>query len=101
MDIYDIEPTPIPKEFWSLQGITFEISAAQDESANYCHIDVLMPDLLAVFPGERKEIVGVERITIDDPCQKKFCADLLKLFPGFQILSASPCRACAPCIDIS
>jgi hypothetical protein len=62
MDIYDIEPTLIPKSFWSLQGIDFEISAAVGEGANYCYIDLSTSDLFAVFPGERAEVVGIERV---------------------------------------
>jgi hypothetical protein len=62
MDIFDIEPTPIPKSFWSLQGIAFEISAAVGEGANYCYIDLSTSDLFAVFPGERTEVVGIERV---------------------------------------
>jgi hypothetical protein len=33
---------------------------------------------------------GKGRLNIHDPCQKNFALDLLKLFPGFQIFSASP-----------
>jgi len=62
LDIVDIEPSPIPLEFWSLKGIDFQQSTARSETANYCHITCATTDLLAVFPGERQEISGVERV---------------------------------------
>jgi hypothetical protein len=53
--------TVIPSSFWTLKGIHFEISAAQDAKEHYCHVMLRTDDLLSVFPGERQEI-AVERI---------------------------------------
>ena len=62
LDIVDIEPSPIPATFWTLQGIDFQGSSARSNNANYCHITCATTDVLDVFPGERRDISGVERI---------------------------------------
>jgi hypothetical protein len=59
----DITPADIPAHFWSLQGTDFEASAAKSETAHYyCHIMVQTNELVSLFPGEREEVVGVERV---------------------------------------
>jgi hypothetical protein len=62
LDFVDIEPTPIPRGFWTLQGIDFQASSAQSDNANYCHITCASSEVLSIFPGERQEIFGVERV---------------------------------------
>jgi hypothetical protein len=42
--------------------MNFEISAARNEKANYCHITVSTEELLSVFPGERQQVSGVEQV---------------------------------------
>jgi hypothetical protein len=61
-DITEVELTNIPQSFWSLKGIDFESSAAQNETAHYCHISCLTEEILAAFPGEREPISEVERM---------------------------------------
>jgi hypothetical protein len=61
-DLFDIVPTNIPGGFWSLQGIDFNVSAARSAADHYCHISCLTEDVLSVFPGDREEVAGVERI---------------------------------------
>ena len=62
LDIFDIEPTPIPKTFWTLQGIDFKNNTAQNGRANYCYITLATEDVLSVFPGERAQVSKVERV---------------------------------------
>jgi hypothetical protein len=57
----DLPLMEIPSSFWTLKGIHFEASAAQNDKEHYCHIVVRTDDLLSVFPGEKQEII-VERI---------------------------------------
>jgi hypothetical protein len=57
----DLPLTEIPRSFWSLKGIHFDASAAQNSAAYYCHIVLRTDDLLTVFPGER-EPIGAEQI---------------------------------------
>jgi hypothetical protein len=59
--IGDLPLAEIPRSFWSLKGIHFEISAAQNSEAYYCHVLLLTDDLLTAFPGERRSI-GAEQI---------------------------------------
>jgi hypothetical protein len=61
-DLFDIAPTDISPPFWSLQGIEFGVSAARNESDHYCHVSFRTEDVLSVFPGEREEVTGIERI---------------------------------------
>jgi hypothetical protein len=61
-DIFEIEVTEIPRDFWSLQGIDFEGSAARNSTAHYCHISLRTDDVLSIFPGERAPVGGVERV---------------------------------------
>jgi len=51
----------IPSSFWTLKGIHFESSSAQNDNEHYCHILVPSTDLLAAFPTEKQEVI-VERI---------------------------------------
>lgn len=51
----------IPSAFWTLKGIHFESSAAQNDTAHYCHISFRTADVVSIFPGER-EAVSAERI---------------------------------------
>jgi hypothetical protein len=62
LDIVDVEPSPIPPSFWTLRGIDFHASAARSENANFCHITCATADMFSVFPGDREEILGVERV---------------------------------------
>jgi len=52
-DIYDLAPSTIPADFWTLSGIDFESSAAWNGEAHYCHITLMTEELLSIFPGER------------------------------------------------
>jgi hypothetical protein len=61
-NVFDVAPTDIPPAFWSLQGIDFTASVARNDSDHYCHVSLRTEDVLSVFPGERQEVVGVERI---------------------------------------
>ena len=61
-DIFEIDVTEIPQDFWSLQGIDFEASAARNNTVHYCHISLRTDDVLSAFPGERVPIGGVERV---------------------------------------
>jgi hypothetical protein len=58
----DIAQTSISADFWTLQGINFEASAAKSDTAHYCHIMLPTEGLIEVFPGRREEIAGVERV---------------------------------------
>jgi hypothetical protein len=57
----DMPLAEIPSLLWTLKGIHFESSSAQDGKQHYCHIVVRTDDLFAAFPGEREEL-AVERI---------------------------------------
>jgi hypothetical protein len=57
----DLPLTDIPRAFWSLKDILFDISAAHNSDAYYCHVVLRTHDLLAAFPGERQQI-GAEQI---------------------------------------
>jgi hypothetical protein len=60
--ILNIPPTDISPSFWTLKGIDFESSAAKNAVAHYCHISFLTDDVLRIFPGEREDVSGVERV---------------------------------------
>jgi hypothetical protein len=60
--VFDIAPTDIPPSFWTLQGIDFEASAAKNSAHHYCHVSFVTEDVLSVFPGEREEATGIERV---------------------------------------
>jgi hypothetical protein len=60
--ICDLEPISIPATFWSLKGIKFEESWANNNAARYCHITCSTNEVLALFPGEREVVGGVERV---------------------------------------
>jgi hypothetical protein len=60
--VLDVEATNIPSSFWTLKGIDFERSAAKSADAHYCHISILTDDMLTIFPGDREEVSGVERV---------------------------------------
>ena len=57
----DLPVTEIPSSFWTLKGIHFDISAAQNSKQYYCHVVLRTDDLLTVFPGEGQQI-AVEQI---------------------------------------
>jgi hypothetical protein len=61
-DIFEIEVTEIPRDFWSFKGIDFEASAARNSEAHYCHISLRTDDVLSTFPGERASVGDVERV---------------------------------------
>jgi hypothetical protein len=53
----------IPASFWSLSGIDFDASATKNDHDHYYHIFCRTEDMLAKFPGDKREPVdGVERI---------------------------------------
>ena len=52
----------IPPAFWSLSGIDFQSSTARNTSANYCHISCRTADVILLFPGTRKQVVGIEEV---------------------------------------
>lgn len=58
----DISPTDIPADFWTLGGIDFHSSAAQNDTAHYCHVTARLADVLDLFPGERTPVSGLERV---------------------------------------
>ena len=60
--ILHIPATDISPSFWTLKGIDFESSAAKNTVAHYCHISFLTDDVLRIFPGEREDVQGVERV---------------------------------------
>jgi hypothetical protein len=60
--VLDVTATNIPSSFWTLKGIDFRSSAAKSADAHYCHISFLTDDVLGVFPGDREEVSGVDRI---------------------------------------
>jgi hypothetical protein len=57
-----VEPSEIPAEFWTLRGIDFENSAACDGVDLYSFITCELVQVLALFPGDRQSVEGVERI---------------------------------------
>jgi hypothetical protein len=57
-----VEPSEIPAEFWTLRGIDFENSAACDGVDLYSFITCELEQVLALFPGDRQSVEGVERI---------------------------------------
>jgi hypothetical protein len=46
----ELEIVAIPKDFWSLPNIYWEISAARNETEHYCHIHCPTNELMALFP---------------------------------------------------
>jgi hypothetical protein len=46
----DLEVVTIPKDFWSLHNIYWEISAARNDIEHYCHIQCMTDDLTSLFP---------------------------------------------------
>jgi hypothetical protein len=46
----DLEVVTIPKDFWSLPNIYWEISAARNDIEHYCHIRCMTDDLMSLFP---------------------------------------------------
>jgi hypothetical protein len=60
--VFDIAPTDIPPSFWTLQGIDFKMSTAKNGNHHYCHISFATEEVLSVFPGEREEVAGIERV---------------------------------------
>jgi hypothetical protein len=61
-DVYDFPVVAIPPSFWSLSGIDFESSAAGNGSFYYCHVACKTTEMLAIFPGDREPVTGVERV---------------------------------------
>lgn len=60
--IYDLPLADIPPAFWSLQGIDFNASAAENGANRYCHISCRMDDVLSVFPAEGEDVHGIRRV---------------------------------------
>lgn len=54
----DLPLTEIPNSFWTLKGIHFDISAAENSSDYYCHVVLRTDHVLAVFPGEWQKVVA-------------------------------------------
>ena len=61
-NVLDIAATDIPPTFWTLKGIDFQSSAAKNAVAHYCHISFPTDDVLRLFPGDREEVSGVQRV---------------------------------------
>lgn len=61
-EIFDIELTLIPSDFWSLEGMNFEGSAARNGVQHYCHILFETRSILSVFPGRRQLAQNIGRI---------------------------------------
>jgi hypothetical protein len=59
--ISDLPLQDVSPAFWTLKGIDFESSAAQNGSAHYCNVSFRTFDVLSVFPGEQ-ETLTVERV---------------------------------------
>jgi integrase len=57
----DLPLTEIPSSFWTLKGIHFDVSAAQNSREHYRHVVLRTDDLLTAFPGERRQVT-VEQI---------------------------------------
>src|SRR5438552_449542 len=56
------EPSAIPSSFWTLKGIEFDKSSAHNDNTRYCHITCPTRQVLAIFPGERQTVSGVQRV---------------------------------------
>src|SRR5262249_19662838 len=61
-NVYDFPVVAVPASFWSLSGIDFKSSAAGNGSLYYCHVACKTEEMLAIFPGDRKPVTGVERV---------------------------------------
>jgi hypothetical protein len=46
----ELDSVAIPKDFWSLRDIYWEISAARNVIEHYCHISCQTEEVLSVFP---------------------------------------------------
>jgi hypothetical protein len=46
----ELEIVVIPKDFWSLRNIYWEISAARNDTEHYCHIHCRTDQVMALFP---------------------------------------------------
>jgi hypothetical protein len=75
-DVYDLPIADIAPDFWSLKGIDFESSAARNHRDHYCHVYCDTHEVLAGFPGDKREpVYGVEKIgecfVITDAAEKR------------------------------
>jgi hypothetical protein len=59
VDIYDTPVVEIPAAFWSLKGIDFEDSVAEDDDSCYCHIRCQSTEVFSVFPGDYEPVLEV------------------------------------------
>jgi hypothetical protein len=50
--IGELDDVAIPKDFWSLPNIYWEISAARNDTEHYCQIHCSTDELISVFPIE-------------------------------------------------
>jgi hypothetical protein len=58
-DFYDTPVVEIPASFWSLKGIDFEDSVAEDNYSRYYHIRCLSTEVFSVFPGDYEPVLEV------------------------------------------
>ena len=77
-----LDAVPIGNEFWSLQSIYWEISAARNETEHYCHILCPTDDVMSIFP--------VNAVTTGEP------VDGLVRHGSFFVLSPTSTTAAAP-----
>lgn len=61
-DVYDFPVVEISPSFWSLSGIDFRSSGAGNGSTYYCHVSCKTADMMSIFPGEREQVNGIERV---------------------------------------
>jgi hypothetical protein len=81
-DFFDIPITDISPHFWTLDGIHFEASTAKDNTHHYRHISCSTQDMLSVFPGERQDVPGVQRIGDSFILSERHSADRVGIYRG-------------------
>jgi hypothetical protein len=59
IDIFDSPVVEIPAAFWSLKGIDFEESSADDDYSHYYHIRCQVTEVFSVFPGDYEPVSEV------------------------------------------
>jgi hypothetical protein len=64
INILEIEPIDVPRDFWTLKGIDFEASAASNSPVHFVQIHCDTNEMLAAFPCEEEgeEVHGIVRI---------------------------------------
>jgi hypothetical protein len=61
-DIYDSPVVEIPAAFWSLKGIDFEESGAENDYSRYCHVRCQSTEVFSVFPGDYEPVLEVGQL---------------------------------------